>query len=126
MELSRKKIIEWIAELCDTTTGSVYAWFGPNRTNKLPLPVLAKISVALDVPFSEFLENREPEEKVELRQKTERSNSLKSVVLREHELFPEKSAREIAEDLSVAYETARRHLKQAGVQARKLGRPKKQ
>lgn len=102
----------WIAKLCGTSQGVVYSWLGESRVSKIPLKVLAQISIELNIPLSQLMVHNEAALNLDFRKKPERSNYREMVMDYRNE-HPDESVREIAEQLSIAEFTVRRHLTQS-------------
>lgn len=100
----------WLAELCGTKRDSVYAWLGPSRTLKVPLKVVVLLSLKLNIPIEKLLEiTAQSSEK--LRHGAVQKISNATSIIEYHNKHPEKSEKEIAENLRISENTVRRHLK---------------
>ena len=102
----------WIAQLCGTTQEVVYSWMGESRVSKIPLKVLAQISIELKIPLSHLMVHNEAALNMDFLKNPERM-SYREMVMNYCEEHPNESVREIAEQLNIAQFTVRRHLAQS-------------
>lgn len=102
----------WIAKLCGTTQEVVYSWLGESRVSKIPLKVLAQISIELNIPLSQLMVHNKGAVNLDFRKNPERLN-YREMVMEYRNEHPNESVREIAEQLNIAEFTVRRHLTQS-------------
>lgn len=51
-----RKICEWVMKCSDYGQyKTVYTWIAPNRTSKVPLKVIIRMAIKMDIPIEEFL-----------------------------------------------------------------------
>lgn len=100
----------WLAKLFNTTRNTTYSWLAPNRYAKVPLKVVVKLAITLDIPLERLLDTSIKRTNEQLRRKKERSN-YKEDVLDCAKAHPEWSIKQIASELEICAETVRRHLK---------------
>lgn len=99
-----------IADLCSTTRNTTYSWFAPHRDAKIPLKVIARIAVMLEIPLQTLLSVPDPSIDITIRHKARRSSYESSVAVYSRK-YPKKSIQQIADDLGIAEGTVRRHMK---------------
>lgn len=102
----------WIARLCGTNQEVVYSWLGESRVSKMPLKVLAQISLELNIPLSQLMVHNNAALNLDFRKNPERPN-YREMVMDYYNNHPDESVREIAEQLNIAEFTVRRHLTQS-------------
>lgn len=102
----------WIARLCGTNQEVVYSWLGESRVSKMPLKVLAQISLELNIPLSQLMVHNKAALNLDFRKNPERPN-YREMVMDYYNNHPDESVREIAEQLNIAEFTVRRHLTQS-------------
>lgn len=111
-----RKISEWIMQYSDYTQyKTVYTWISPNRTSKVPLKVIIRMAIKMDIPIEEFLKKNDHASRDDLRrEKTKRSSSEVMVENFVNE-NPEATLKEIATALNLREGTIRRHLENLNI-----------
>lgn len=107
--ISRESVYHWLAGFLGTTRNTTYSWFAPNRDAKIPLKVLLRISICLNIPIIEMLDSTQYHDAVPIRRNDKRP-SYEDAVAEYYRDHPGAGAREIAGALGIAIGTARRHL----------------
>lgn len=55
-----RKICEWVMKCSDYGQyKTVYTWIAPNRTSKVPLKVIIRMAIKMDIPIEEFLKKND-------------------------------------------------------------------
>lgn len=114
MNLNKTERCLWIAEHClepGRGKDSVYFWLSPSRSEKMPLKVLAKFSLEMQIPLVELLEKPEITNPNLLRERKLRKYSYENKVKEYVTEHPKASVKEIAEALGIVPYTVQRHLK---------------
>lgn len=114
MNLNKTERCLWIAEHClepGRGKDSVYFWLSPSRSEKMPLKVLVKFSLEMQIPLVELLEKPEITNPNLLRERKLRKYSYENKVKEYVTEHPEASVKEIAEALGIVPYTVQRHLK---------------
>ena len=101
----------WLAKLYGITRETAYSWFAPGRHAKVPLKVVARISLETNTPFMTLLEPPENEALTQLRMVSKRNDSYERDIIALLKKNPDLTVSEIATQLGIATGTVRRHLK---------------
>ena len=111
-----RKICEWVMKCSDYGQyKTVYTWIAPNRTSKVPLKVIIRMAIKMDIPIEEFLKKNDHASRDDLRREKAKRSSNEVIVenfIREN---PEATLKEIAAALNLREGTIRRHLENLNI-----------